>query len=132
MGTFANGLISFNKTSGKTLQFKRDPNDNNSLPFNDVRDVVEAYISLMEKGTTGEIYNVCSGKAVALTEILEILFSLTSEKIEVEVDPDRKRKADIPLLIGNPDKIKNQIGWTPKYPLDQTLKELLDYWREMI
>ncbi len=100
--------------------------------FSDVRDVVKAYISLLEKGKTGEIYNVCSGRAAALNDILKILLSFSSKKIEVKVDPDKMRKADIPLLLGNNEKIRNELNWLPEIPLDQTLKELLNYWRERV
>ena len=100
--------------------------------FSDVRDVVKAYIFLLEKGGRGEIYNVCSGRAAALNDILKILLSFSSKKIEVKVDPDKMRKADIPLLLGNNEKIRNELNWLPEIPLDQTLKELLNYWREMV
>ena len=107
-----------------SLEVRRD--------ISDVRDVVKAYISLLEKGKTGEIYNVCSGRAVVLKDILNLLLSFSSKKIEVKVDPNRKRKADIPLLLGNNEKIRNELNWTPEIPLDQTLKELLNYWRERV
>jgi len=107
-----------------SLEVRRD--------FSDVRDVVKAYVSLLEKGKKGEIYNVCSGRAVTLKNILHKLLSFSSKKIEVKVDPNRMRKADIPLLLGNNEKIKNELSWVPQIPLDQTLKELLDYWREKV
>ncbi len=100
--------------------------------FSDVRDVVKAYISLLEKGKRGEIYNVCSGRAVVLKDILNLLLSFSSKEIEVKVDPKRMRKADIPLLLGNNEKIRNELSWTPEISLNQTLKELLDYWRESL
>ncbi len=100
--------------------------------FSDVRDVVNAYIFLLEKGGRGEIYNVCSGREVALKDILNRLLSFSSKKIEVKVDPNRKRKTDIPLLLGNNEKIKNELNWSPEIPLDQTLKELLNFWRERV
>lgn len=98
--------------------------------FTDVRDVVKAYKQLMEKGKKGEIYNVCSGRGVSLEEILENLRSLSLEEIKVEVDPKKLRKADIPYLVGDNSKIKEEIGWGPSVPLSQTLGDLLQYWRE--
>ena len=100
--------------------------------FSDVRDVVKAYVSLLEKGKRGEIYNVCSGRAEVLKDILDMLISFSSKKIKVKVDPNRKRKADIPLLLGNNEKIRKELNWMPEIPLNQTLKDLLDYWREKV
>lgn len=97
--------------------------------YSDVRDVVRAYVLLLEKGKKGEVYNVCSGEAPSLKEILDILLSFSSKDIEVHVDPQKLRKTDIPLLLGNNQKIKREIGWTPEIQLKQTLEDLLGYWR---
>jgi len=110
------------KTGNRTL--RRD--------FTDVRDVVRAYILLMKKGRIGETYNVSSGKAVQLKEILDILLSFSKEKIEVEVDRQKVRRIDISLLVGDNQKIRKQTSWEPKIPLDQSLHDLLDYWRDQI
>ena len=104
------------------LSMKRD--------FTDVREVVRAYILLMKKGRRGEIYNVCSGRAVSLREILDILLSLSSQKIKVKVDSSKLRKADISFLLGGNQKIREQTSWEPKIPLRQTLHDLLEYWRK--
>jgi len=106
------------------LSVKRD--------FTDVRDVVRAYAFLMEKGRRGEIYNVCSGKAVPLREILDLLFSFSSQKIDVHIDSSKLRKADIPLLLGENQKIKEETSWEPEVPLEQSLHDLLEYWRKRI
>jgi len=97
--------------------------------FLDVRDVVNAYILLMEKGEKGEIYNISSGDAISLREILTILLSFSAEAIEVEVDPERKRKRDIPLLVGDSQKVRRISSWEPKIPLSQSLHELLEHRR---
>jgi GDP-4-dehydro-6-deoxy-D-mannose reductase len=76
--------------------------------FLDVRDVVRAYLLLMKKGKKGEVYNVCSGKLISLKEILDILLSFSSEKIKVKVEPQKKRKIDIPCLLGDSRKIKKR------------------------
>lgn len=100
--------------------------------FTDVRDMVMAYTLLMQKGKSGEVYNVCSGKAVSLREILDLLLSFSLEEIRVEVDWRKLRKADIPLLVGDNQKIKEATSWEPKIPLRQSLRDLLEYWRETI
>lgn len=97
--------------------------------FLDVRDVVKAYALLMEKGKTGEVYNVCSGKSVLLKEILNILLSFSSKAIEIQVDSQKLRKSDISLLFGDNRKIKQELSWEPEIPLKQSLFDLLEYWR---
>jgi GDP-4-dehydro-6-deoxy-D-mannose reductase len=97
--------------------------------FTDVRDVVKAYLLLLKKGKKGEIYNVCRGKAISLREILKLLLSFSSSEIQVQTDSRKLRKADIPLLVGNNQKIKKEIGWTPEIPLERSLRDLLEYWR---
>jgi GDP-4-dehydro-6-deoxy-D-mannose reductase len=97
--------------------------------FTDVRDTVRAYILLLQKGKKGEVYNVCRGRGIALGEILETLLSSASRTVRVEQDPERMRKVDIPCLVGDNRKIKAEIGWEPRVPLEKTLADLLDYWR---
>ena len=100
-----------------------------SRDFTDVRDAVRAYILLLEKGRTGEVYNVCSGRATALREILEVLLTSASKEVSVEQDPEKLRKVDIPYLVGDSSKIRAETGWEPKISLEKTLADLLDYWR---
>jgi len=100
--------------------------------YSDVRDVVRAYALLMEKGKSGEAYNICSGKARALKEILGMLARQSRTKIAVEVDPARVRKADIPLLAGSHAKITRETGWRPGFALETTLADLLADWRAKI
>ncbi len=103
--------------------------------FSDVRDVVRAYRLLVEKGRRGEIYNVCSGRALLLRDVLE---RLTREAkvpgggpIEVRVDPEKLRKTDVPVLCGDPAKIARETGWAPRIPFETTLRDLLDSWRSL-
>jgi GDP-4-dehydro-6-deoxy-D-mannose reductase len=98
--------------------------------FLDVRDVVRAYVLLMKKGKKEEVYNVCSGKLISLKEILDILLSFSSKKIKVKVDPQKKRKIDIPCLLGDNSKIKKETSWEPEIPIEKTLQDLLEYWRK--
>ncbi len=95
----------------------------------DVRDVVRAYALLMENGVPGEVYNVASGCAPALADILRTLLSFTDRKIEVRADPGRLRKGDIPYLAGSYRKIKARTGWAPRIRLERTLRDVLEYWR---
>jgi len=117
---------------GKIEPLIKVGNLNARRDYSDVRDVVKAYLLLLRKGRKSEIYNVCSGKANSLKDNLDFLLSLTPKDIRVEVDSLKLRKADISLVLGNNGKIRNELNWTPEIPLNQTLKELLDYWRERV
>ena len=100
--------------------------------FADVRDVVRAYYLVLEKGKPGEVYNVCKGKGYKIKEVLDILVSLSDDKIETKTDVHRLRPSDVELLIGDPSKIRKAVGWKPEIPFKKTMKDLLDYWRERI
>lgn len=104
------------------LEAKRD--------FCDVRDVVRAYWRLAESGRPGEAYNVCSGIPYSAGEILEKLLALSEVDISVRTDPAKNRPSDIPILIGDNYKIRQEVGWEPRIPFDQTLSDLLNWWRE--
>jgi GDP-4-dehydro-6-deoxy-D-mannose reductase len=90
----------------------------------DVRDAVRAYQRLMDVGENGTVYNVCSGEAHNLGALVQTLVRLSGTGARIEVDPDRFRPADIPLLCGNPERIR-ALGWSPAIPLQQTLSDLL-------
>lgn len=96
--------------------------------FSDVRDVVLAYLLLVQRGRKGEVYNVCSGKSISLEKILARLMSFSSRSISVEVDPKKLRKVDLPCLLGSNRKIKEETGWAPEIPITQTLIDLYEYW----
>jgi GDP-4-dehydro-6-deoxy-D-mannose reductase len=100
--------------------------------FTDVRDVVWAYVLLLRKGRRGETYNICSGRSIALREILDFLTGEASGKvpISVEVDPAKLRKSDVPALISSNRKINAETGWSPRVPMEQTLRDLLAFWRQ--
>jgi GDP-4-dehydro-6-deoxy-D-mannose reductase len=97
--------------------------------FTDVRDVVSAYQSILDRGIPGDPYNVASGFAMTIEEILQTLLSHSSLKFRVVVDPQKYRPVDVPILSGSPEKLKAQTGWKPRYALEATLRDLLDYWR---
>ena len=98
--------------------------------YSDVRDIVRGYWRLLEAGTPGEVYNLCSGRQWAIRDVLEFLLDRSRVRdIKVEVDPNRLRPSDVPLLLGDPSKIKRAVGWEATTPFEQTLDDLLDYWR---
>ncbi|MFH1249408.1 MAG: GDP-mannose 4,6-dehydratase [archaeon] len=107
-------------------------NLNAKRDFTDVRDMVRGYLCAVEKGKAGEQYNLCSNKAHSIQEMLDIMLSYSNmkDKIEIKQDPKRMRPSDVPLLYGSYEKFKKETGWEPEIPLEKTLKDLLDYWRE--
>lgn len=100
--------------------------------FTDVRDVVRAYSLLMKHGRAGETYNVGSGHAVEIREILERVRAMAHCEIAVEVDPAKLRPVDVPIIEADTSKLKECTGWRQEIPLDQTLAETLDYWRAQV
>lgn len=100
--------------------------------FSDVRDVVRAYVMLIENGCAGETYNVGSGKAVAIQEILDMILKLSSTAITVEVDPARMRPVDVPIIEADIEKLEECTGWKREIPLERTIEETLDYWRKAL
>ncbi|OGD25838.1 MAG: GDP-mannose 4,6-dehydratase [Candidatus Aminicenantes bacterium RBG_13_63_10] len=106
------------------LEAKRD--------FTDVRDMVRAYWLSLEKGVEGEVYNIGTGKAVTMQEVLDRLLGLSKVKVRVELDPARLRPSDVPILEPDCSKFVKLTGWKPEIPFDRTLRDLLDYWRERV
>ncbi len=106
------------------LKAKRD--------YTDVRDMVQAYLLAVKKCKPGEVYNICSGRAHSIQEILNLLLSMSKKKIKVEIDPQRLRPSDVEVLVGDYSKFKKLTGWKPKISLKQTLEDLLNYWRKRV
>ena len=104
------------------LKLKRD--------FSDVRDVVRGYHLCLEKGTVGDVYQLCSGKPVLLESILEILGSFSRKSFTMEVDESRKRLGESPEIWGDHSKATSDTGWAPQYELKTTLLDLKRYWEE--
>lgn len=98
----------------------------------DVRDVVAAYQSVLEAGAPGEVYNVATGEARRLGEALAILCDLADVEVEVAVDQTKIRPADPPLLMGSAAKLNRLTGWVPEHDLEDTLADVLAYWREEV
>jgi GDP-4-dehydro-6-deoxy-D-mannose reductase len=99
--------------------------------FTDVRDVVRAYGLLVQGGISGETYNVGTGHAIAIQEILDMILSMSKVKISVRVDENKLRPVDVPIIEPDITKIKNTVGWTPRIKLETTLQETLNYWRNV-
>jgi GDP-4-dehydro-6-deoxy-D-mannose reductase len=106
------------------LEAKRD--------YTDVRDMVNGYFLAATKGEPGEVYNICSGRAVKISEVLDILLKMSRVKTKIVQDPTRMRPSDVPILQGDCSKFKRRTGWRPKIPLQKTLRDLLNYWRETV
>ncbi len=122
--------IARNERDGETrlavgnLSSKRD--------FTDVRDVVRAYRLLMVDGAAGEIYNVCSGSAIAVEDLAESLIELSTLDQELVADRALQRPVDIPVLLGDSDRLRKATGWAPQVPLETTLADLLDDMRQRV
>jgi GDP-4-dehydro-6-deoxy-D-mannose reductase len=101
-----------------------------SRDYSDVRDFAKAYVLLLEKGKSGERYNICSGKATRVSEIVDSLISMAKVKIDHTIDPAKVRPTEMPILYGSGEKFRALTGWTPEIPLEQTLKDSLNSWRE--
>lgn len=99
--------------------------------FTDVRDIVNGYYLLMEKGHVGEIYNIGSNKPIKIRDILDQLINLSTHNIEIILDETRFRPADVPLVQCDNSKIKNHTGWDMVNNIQQTLEDTLNYWRSI-
>jgi GDP-4-dehydro-6-deoxy-D-mannose reductase len=100
--------------------------------FTDVRDVVRAYRLLMEGGGSGEVYNVCSGEAIAVEDLANRLLEMASTDQVLVPDPDLQRPVDIPVLLGDSSKLQDQTGWKPEIPMSTTLEDLLNDMRTRV
>lgn len=105
------------------LEAKRD--------FTDIRDVVKAYWAVINSGNAGEVYNVCSGKSIKIQEILDKLIKFSGKDISVEIDENKLRPSDVPDFVGDNMKLKS-MGWMPEYTIDDSLTELLEWWRNEV
>ncbi len=97
--------------------------------FTDVRDVVRAYRALAIKGKPGEVYNVCSGQDIAISDIVQLLLEIAGVSVDAVVSPELVRPVDIPTIRGDASLITATTGWKPEIPLTDTLTDVLNYWR---
>lgn len=100
--------------------------------FTDVRDVVKAYVKLIMQGVPGETYNMGSGHAVEIRGILDRIISQSEKKIRVEIDPNKIRPVDVPIIEADITKLHELTGWKPQIELEQTIRDTLNYWREHV
>ena len=100
--------------------------------WHDVRDTVQAYWKAAFDGEPGEVYNIGRGEALSIQEMLDILLSMAKVEVKVRPMPERMRPSDVELLLCDPTKFHDRTGWAPTIPLDQTLRDTLEYWRERV
>lgn len=100
--------------------------------FTDVRDTVQAYRAILERGQPGRVYNVCSGRLLKVRVLLDRLLARTTAVVRVEQDPDRQRPHDQPRLFGDNTRIRTELQWSPRIDLDRTIDDLLEYWRARV
>ena len=128
ISSFAKQLVqlSKNKESKATLT---TGNLSITRDFLDVRDVVKAYYLLLKKGRSGEVYNICSGNGIVLSDIVSKLCEILNLAIETKINPDLFRPNENKKIIGSYQKIKNELGWQPEIPLDKSLEDIIRYWQ---
>ncbi|OYD14821.1 GDP-mannose 4,6-dehydratase [candidate division WOR-3 bacterium JGI_Cruoil_03_44_89] len=98
--------------------------------FTDVRDMVRGYWLALARGTPGEVYNICSGVGRRIGDVLSTLISIGNVEVDIEVDKRKLRPSDVPRLIGDSTKLKTATGWQPTIPFEETLENILNFWRE--
>ena len=100
--------------------------------FTDVRDMVRAYELALRRGKAGAVYNVGRGVGIAIQSLLDTLVARSRVRVTIEVDPTRLRRADSPAMVCDTTQFHNATGWRPEIPLEQTLDDILDYWRHRV
>jgi GDP-4-dehydro-6-deoxy-D-mannose reductase len=100
--------------------------------FSDVRDMVRAYWLALEHGEPGAVYNVCSGRAYTIRQVLDILLGLAQTRVEIRQDPARLRPSDVQVLVGDCSRFRQISGWEPTIPFEVTVKDVLEYWRQRV
>jgi GDP-4-dehydro-6-deoxy-D-mannose reductase len=115
--------------AGRSAAMLRVGNLDSRRDITDVRDTVRAYLALVERGTPGRPYNVCSGRAYRVRDLLDVLVGLARVPIAIEVDPARLRPSDTPVVAGSRSRISSETGWIQEIPIERTLADLLQYWR---
>ncbi|MEM9556997.1 MAG: GDP-mannose 4,6-dehydratase [Acidobacteriota bacterium] len=100
--------------------------------FTDVRDMVRAYWLAVTKAKPGEVYNIATGHGITIRELLDRLIELAGVEVEVQLDPERMRPSDVEILIGDSSKFRADTDWEPEIPLEQTLRDTFEYWRQRV
>ncbi len=93
--------------------------------FTDVRDIVRAYVALLQGGRAGDVYNVCSGKGLSVRALLDMMIAVSGLRVDVRVNEAKFRPVEVPALVGSAAKIRRELGWRPGLPMRQTLADVL-------
>jgi len=131
-GNFA--IPSFVKQIVEIERGEKDPiirvgNLETQRDFLDVRDVCRAYYMAIKYGKPGEVYNLGSGRAYRIKDILEMLINYSKVDIKIDIDKSLLRPSDMPILLADYSKFNKKTGWKPKYKIEKTLQDILNYWR---
>ncbi len=100
--------------------------------YTDVRDMVRAYLLAVQKCDPGEVYNIATGHAIKIADVLNMMLAMSTVKVEIKQDPSRMRPSDVPILIGDTAKFQEKTGWKAEIPFEKTAADLLNYWRERV
>lgn len=98
----------------------------------DVRDVADAYVRLLESGVAGQAYNICTGHAYRIGDLLDRLVARSRVPVTREIDSARLRPSDMPLLVGSNARLRREVGWQPRHSIDATLGDTLQEWRSAV
>ena len=107
-------------------------NTSTKRAITDVRDLILALISLSEKGRAGEVYNISGSKVYLVADIIEIIEKIIGKKFKIEIDKSLLRPTDEPIIYGDSTRLTKDTGWTQKYPIEQTLTDMIAYWRSIL
>jgi GDP-4-dehydro-6-deoxy-D-mannose reductase len=100
--------------------------------FTDVRDMCRAYLACAQRGEPGETYNIGSGRARSVRELLDLMLAASPIAIAEEIDPEKLRPSDVPIAVCDPAKFKQQTGWAPRIAFEQTCLDILNDWRQRL
>jgi GDP-4-dehydro-6-deoxy-D-mannose reductase len=126
LSSFAKQLANIKKNNAEPVIYVG--NLNVSRDFTDVRDVCRIYSTLVSNNNQSSIYNVCSGNAYNILELLKKLIEIAKIDVEIKTDPSRIRKIDVPFFVGDNSKITNEFGWKPEIKIEQTLEDMFNWW----
>lgn len=127
---FANRIVEVERDAAQSiikvgnLSARRD--------ITDVRDTIRGLYLAMEKGVMGEVYNLSRGETYQISDILRMLLGLSRKHIDVEIDKILLRPTDEPVIVGNSESLYMQTGWKPTIPIEKTLEDMINYWRERL
>jgi len=137
IGPMQSSVFVVSSLAKKLVELKKSGKDRGSMvtgdvsivrDFTDVRDAVHAYYLLLKQGRKGHVYNVCSGKGLPLKDIIDIMAKQLNMEVDIHIDPRLIRPADNRIIIGSNDKIKRELGWENTIPLEQSLRDVINYW----